>query len=135
MLRFLLAPCLAVCCLAAAPSVSDDFYKAIRGDDFAAVTKLLQSGADVNVKDDRGATPLMYAAAVGSEAMMRRLIEAGADVNARNSFQATALLWCSNSLPRVRLLVEHGADVNMRSKQGHAPVEVAAHHADSLEII
>ena len=40
-------------------------------DDSAAVTKLLQSGADVNVTDDRGDTPLMYAAAVGSEAMMR----------------------------------------------------------------
>jgi len=109
-------------CLAAAPDVSDDFYKAIRADDLAAVTKLLQSGADVNGKDNRGDTPLMYAAAVGSENMMRQLIEAGADVNARNSFQATALLWCSSSLPRVRLLVEHGADVNVRSKQGHTPI-------------
>jgi len=135
MLRFPVAVCVAMSCLAAAPDVSDDFYKAIRADDSAAVTKLLQSGADVNGKDNRGDTPLMYAAAVGSENMMRQLIEAGADVNARNRFQATALLWCSSSLPRVRLLVEHGADVNVRSKQGHTPVEVAAHHAGSLEIL
>ena len=135
MIRLSLAVCLTVSCLVAAPGASDDFYKAIRADDSVAVTKLLQSGADVNVKDDRGGTPLMYAAAVGSEAMMRRLIEAGADVNAKNAFDASALLWCSGSLGRVRLLVEHGADVNVRSKKGHTPVELAAFHAGGLEVV
>ena len=135
MLRLSLGLCLALPCLVAAAGVNEDFYKAIRADDASAVTKLLQSGADVNSKDDRGDTPLMYAAAVGSEAMMRRLIGAGADVNVRNSFEASALLWCSNSLPRVRMLVEHGADVNVRSKQGHTPIELAADHADSIEIL
>src|SRR5579883_446774 len=82
MMRVSIAACIALSCAAAAPNASDDFYKAIRADDISAVTKYLQSGVDINVKDDRGGTPLMYAAAVGSEGMMRRLIEAGADVNA-----------------------------------------------------
>lgn len=120
---------------AAEPNGSDDFYSAIRRDDFAALEKLLHSGALVNVKDSRGGTPLMYAAAVGSEGMMRRLIAVGADVNARNSFDATALMWSSDSLPMVRLLVEHGADVNARSKQGHTPIRLAASQSGGLEIV
>jgi len=51
----------------AGPNISDDFYSAIRRDDIAAVEKLRHSGANVNVKDSRGGTPLMYAGAVGSE--------------------------------------------------------------------
>src|SRR5690348_11582247 len=109
------ASCLVTCAFLASTCLfgatpSDDFYDAIRRDDTAAVQKLLASGVSVNVKDNHDGTPLMYAAAVGSEAMMRRLIDAGAEVNARNAFEATALLFCSNSLPRVKLLVEHGAD-------------------------
>src|SRR5262245_14450225 len=107
---------------AAESNITDQFYDAIRRDDAAAAQALLRSGKNVNVKDNRGRTPLMYAAAVGSEAMMRRLIEAGADVNARTNFDATALMWCNNSPSRVKLLVEHGADVNARSKQGHTPM-------------
>ena len=98
------------------------------------VTKLLQGGADVNVTDDRGDTPLMYAA-VGSEAMMRRLIEASADVNAPTAFRPLPSCGAATACPRIRLLVEHGADVNVRSKQGHTPTKVAAHHAGNLEIL
>src|SRR4051812_16195004 len=120
--------------VAADGDVSDEFYSAIRRDDVAAVDKLIKS-AGVNVKDSRGGTPLMYATAVGSEAMMRRLIDAGADVNAKNSFDATALLWCGGSLARVKILVDHGADVNARSKQGHTPILVAAGHAGALPVV
>jgi ankyrin repeat protein len=77
----------------------------------------------------------MYAVTVGSEAMMRRLIDAGADVNAKNSFDANALLFCSGSLPRVKMLVEKGADVNIRSKQGHTAIFMAASHAGSLPTV
>jgi ankyrin repeat protein len=120
--------------VAAETDLSDQFYSAIRRDDFASVDKLLAAGG-VNVKDSRGGTPLMYATAVGSEAMMRRLIDAGADVNAKNSFDATALLWCGGSLARVKMLVDHGANVNVSSKQGHTPILLAAGHAGGLPVV
>ena len=120
---------------AADATISDRFYDAIRRDDAAAVQALLKAGASVNVKDNRGGTPLMYAAAVGSESMMRRLIEAGADVNSKNSFDATALMWCSDSFGTAKLLIEHGADVKSVSKQGHTPIRLAASHAGGLELV
>jgi len=120
---------------AADPNPGDQFYDAIRRDDSAAVRKLVASGAGVNTKDSRGNTPLMYAAAVGSEAMLRQLVEAGADVNARNAFDATALLFCMNSPSRVKLLLDHGAEVNVHSKRGHSPILLAAKYAGNVETL
>ena len=90
------------------PAMSDSFYNAIRAYDSRGVDQLLKDGANVNTKDSRGTTPLMYAAAVGSPEIMRQLIAAGADVNARNSFEATALMWCTNNREKVRLLSKRG---------------------------
>ena len=71
----------------------DPMYAAIRSGDTAAVGRLLQGGADVNIKDRRGgATPLMNAAAVGSVETMQLLLDKGADVNARSAAGATALM-------------------------------------------
>ena len=52
--------------IAAGDNRSVQFYDAIRNDDFARLEMLVRSGADVNTKDERGETPLMYSAAVGS---------------------------------------------------------------------
>ena len=121
--------------LAAERTPNDSYYDAIRQDDAQGVTQLLKSEHGVNTKDTRGATPLMYAAAVGSTPMLKLLLDAGADPNTRTSFEATPLMWCSNSIERVRLLVEHGADVNARSKMGHTPLFLAASHAGNGETV
>jgi ankyrin repeat protein len=126
--------CALLISLPLAADVSDDFYQAIRRDDAAAVDRLLKASGP-NIKDNRGNTPLMYAAVVGSEAMMKRLIEAGADVNGKNAFDATALVWCGGNLNRIRILVEHGADVNVRTKQGRTPILVAAAEAGGLPAV
>ena len=117
------------------PTLSDKFYNAIRADNKPAVAQLLKDGADVNTRDTRGATPLMYAAAVGSPDMMRQILAAGADVNAKNNFEATALLWCTNNLEKVRLLIDKGANVNAVSKSGRTPVRVAAAHSGNVEVV
>lgn len=126
---------LLVCVAAAsAADVADEFYTAIRTDDFAAVERLVKANG-TNIRDNRGNTPLMYATAVGSEAMMRRLLDAGADVNAKNAFDASALHWTGANLTRIRMLVEKGADVKAVSKQGHTPIYVAAAEAGGLPAV
>jgi ankyrin repeat protein len=118
-----------------AATVSDQFYQAIRADDPKTVSQLLAQGADVDTRDDHGATPLMYAAAVGSAPMMQQLIAAGADVNARNVFDATALMWCANQFEKVKLLIDKGADVNARSKRGRTPLLIAASHDANVSVV
>ena len=126
--RILITLCVAGALHASEPALSEQFYNAIRSDNQTAVAKLLTGGADVNTRDSRGNTPLMYASAVGSEDMMRKLLAAGADVKARNSFESTALMWCASDLAKVRLLLDKGAGVNARSKQGFSPLFIAAAH-------
>jgi ankyrin repeat protein len=105
----------------------DLFYKAIRGNDVAALRTLVRS-ANVNERDKRGATPLLYAAAYGSSEAMRVLVNAGAEVNASNDFGATPLMWAITEPEKVRLLLAHGAEVNARSKMGRTPLWLAAAH-------
>src|SRR5579871_4113587 len=117
-----------------AQEASDRFYRAIRNDDLTALHNLLKN-SDVNTKDQRESTPLMYAAAYGSLDAMKLLISAGADVNAKNAFDATALMWCANDLAKVRLLTGKGANVNARSKQGRTPLTIAASGDGNLEVV
>lgn len=120
---------------AAELELSDKFYNAIRHGDESVVRHLLKSGADVNVKDKRGATPLHYAAEVGTPDMMRLLLDAGADINARTAFGATPLLWSAVNEPKVRLLVDRAADVNARTRRGNTPLLVAAAQAGNVNVV
>ena len=43
---------------------SRDIYDAIRQNDLARLKKMTAPGADVNLRDARGSTPLMHAAAI-----------------------------------------------------------------------
>src|SRR3954447_12559051 len=114
--------------------VSDRFYQAIRNDNAGDLRALLES-RDVNVKDPRGATPLMYAAAFGNAEQMTLLLESGADVNAQNAFHATALIWAGGDAVKSRILIEHGADVNVRTEQGRTPLMAAAKRNGNADLV
>ncbi len=119
-----------------AGSLSDEFYASIRADDVARLEKLLKSGANPNVPDPRGgATPLMYAAAVGSPEAMRLLLDNGATVNSPNSAGATALMWAVTEPEKVRLLLARGADVKAASQRGRTALLLAARSDGSAAVV
>jgi serine/threonine-protein phosphatase 6 regulatory ankyrin repeat subunit B len=80
---------------------------------------LLAAGADPNVADDNGVTPLMLATDVE---MARRLLDGGADVDARDQTGCTALLIAAANRRRdatlVALLLDRGADVTVSRNGG-----------------
>ena len=88
-------------------------HEAARHREGGALLRLLvESGADVTMKDSSGETPLHE---VMSLDKARRLIEAGADVNAADDRGSTpivtAVLW--EELDLIRYLLEQGADVGL----------------------
>ncbi|MGI8744618.1 MAG: ankyrin repeat domain-containing protein [Bryobacteraceae bacterium] len=120
---------------ALADEASDKLFAAIRNSDLKAINSLLASGSDVNSRDKRGTTPVMYAAAYGSFDAMKLLIDKGAGVNAKSDFGVTALMWAVNDLNKVRLLLDKGADVNAKSKMGRGPLLMAAKDDRGLPVV
>jgi ankyrin repeat protein len=124
-----IATALAISLLLATPARSADdsqqLFQAVRNGDIAYVKAHLTK-KEIEVRDRRGATPLMHAAAFGNLETMKLLLDAGADVNAANDFDATALLWAARDPEKARLLIERGANVNIQSKQGRTPLMVAS---------
>ena len=117
-----------------AQTASDSIYTAIRNNDLPALRTLIRnSGPDL--KDSRGQTPLMIAAAFGSLDAMKFLIAEGANVKAGSDAGVTALHWCTGDIGKVRLLLDQGADVNKATLLGRTPLLVAASTSGTLETI
>src|SRR5215471_20396732 len=76
----------------AADSKPDSLFDALRQGDMAKVKSAVNSGADVNVRDQYGNTLLMHAAVYGTAGDLNFLLAHDADVNAANQAGHTALM-------------------------------------------
>jgi ankyrin repeat protein len=88
--------------------------------DFVRVRQLLGRGADVNVRDEEGRTPLFSAVLAGSVGLVGLLLESNADVNAQDNEGWTALHFAAQEYePEIaRLLIARGANVNAQDHVG-----------------
>jgi ankyrin repeat protein len=87
----LLLPILAAALTASDGDNPEAFYAALRVNDLPRLEAMLKRGAHVNIRDNTGSTPLMYAASVGSADAMRLLLDNGADVNLKSNADTTAV--------------------------------------------
>jgi ankyrin repeat protein len=119
------------------------FLLACRTADAELMRVLLSLGADPNIPNAEGTTPLMVAAGVGTRspgedagtepealAAVRLLVELGADVNAKDDRGETAIHGVAyKHLPSVaQYLLDHGARVevwNTKNRNGWTPLRIA----------
>jgi len=105
------------------------------------ISLLLPVGANTNVVDRSGNTPLFLAVMKGRrfETIIHRLIDQGADVNGVNSNGNTILHVASkyNSPEVVRHLLKSGANPNAKNESGNSPVHIAckANRPEILEVL
>jgi ankyrin repeat protein len=114
--------------------LNEELWEAARKGDVAAVTSLLDQGADVNAKFRYGTTALFKASERGHTDVVKVLLARGADATVKDTFySATAMTWAlnNNHFEVVRALLEKDAssvtDVLLTgARQGKAPlVEIA----------
>lgn len=106
--------------------------------DSARMWKLLEDGADPNVTNADGASPLVMAVDSGSMENVRLLLDHKADIEAKNADGNTPLLMTADrygdNSAMVKLLLEHGANVNATGKGGETALYLAARN-QQLETI
>ncbi|MFN3650240.1 MAG: ankyrin repeat domain-containing protein [Armatimonadota bacterium] len=115
--------------------LSGALQEAVRARDLALVTLLLESGAEVDDRDEGGMTPLMWAALGGSLPLLELLLSRGADVNAADQRGDTALMRAAGRGrgPVVKLLLARGAKVNAADQDGCTALHIAVRALDPFE--
>lgn len=95
---------------------------------FNDVKQLIDKGADVNLRDADGVTPLMQAAYFGDLKVSKLLVDKGADAKAVDNDGITVLMNAASSanLEIVKIVAGKGADVNARDKGGATALMYAA---------
>ena len=92
-----------------------------KGNNAQLIQMVIDGGANVNVQDKQGYTPLLYSCAKGYYDNVKILLENGADVNVKLKKETPILLAMKNDniTPEIlELLIEKGADVNVKDDIG-----------------
>lgn len=103
--------------------------------DLTAIRILLRSGADINIKNNEGETPLFVAVSSLRFDVAELLLEKDASVHItnkeeRNIFHiitSNPMYFKEENLPFLRRLLEKGVDVNSMDAQGRTPIHEAIH--------
>ena len=109
----------------------------------AVVAFLIENGADVNAKDDKGVTPLMLAAQYRDQHFISMLLQAGANLedNDGSSFAGTPLMYAARNGRNtgvISALIEAGANLKATNSYGRTALHIAAADnpaAEALKIL
>jgi ankyrin repeat protein len=131
--------CLAMACAVSAGELEDALINSARLGRVDEVKTLLDKGANINARDSKGQTALIWG--IQNIDIVRLLIEKGANVNAYDKDGRTALIQAvfsySGSLSILRLLIEKGADMNVRDEYGNTALMygVSSPKADVVRLL
>ncbi|RKK66726.1 hypothetical protein BFJ69_g15146 [Fusarium oxysporum] len=121
-------------------TITEDGLMAAVGKGHVEVVKLLlDKGADVNIPDKDGWTPVFSASWNGYVEVVKLLLDKGADVNIpdKNGWTPVSAASANGHVEVVKLLLDKGADVNIPDKNGWTPVSAASanRHVEVVKLL
>lgn len=117
-----------------------DLFAAVRADDVAAINSAVESGLNINSRDNWGRTPLIVSIQQGKMSVFEALLLSGhAQVNLTDNWGRTPLLVAAQfkNTPALRLLLQAGADINTANKNDITPLIAAVQtgNRESVELL
>ena len=113
-------------------------HRAIVLNDEEKIRNLLLQGADIDLQDSQGNTPLHLAAQIDGQ-IMKFFIENGANVLLQNKTGNTALHFaaCDSDSKKAKLLLENGASSThlLRNNREKLPIDLSRKNEDTFRII
>lgn len=104
-----------------------------------AAIELLDQGANPNLPDMKGATPLHHGTRGWDDEVVESLLNAGADIEAKDCDLCTPLHWACRYLSKSSIiwLLRHNANYGARDRMGATPLHYAAdaQHPDIVDVI
>jgi uncharacterized protein len=116
--------------------LNEQLLLSVQRGDRGTTSKLLQEGADINVRDVQGRTPVMIATYQHNTEMVRELIQAGADINIRDNNKENPLLQAGAQgwLDILRLAIEAHADTSLTNRFGGISI-IPASERGHVEVV
>lgn len=93
-----------------------------------ALSKLKSTGLNIDIADEKGITPLAYAAIMNEQDVMKRLVNLGADPNRKLNEHGLTILMLSivmGQYDSVKTLVALGANVKTKASDGTTALQLA----------
>jgi hypothetical protein len=109
--------------------------------DVERVRKLVQGRAkdyvDVNMPDEEGTVPLIYASCFGHQDVVSALLEAGAFVDRQDRNQWSALMWAMTNRHKTiaKTLLDNGASPDIKSSSGGTAFDFAQPGSEIAEYL
>lgn len=118
-------------------STTSDLFSAISNTDIHRIRSILDEGTEINVINEEGITPFMYAVLTKRLDIVELLIQYGADIDTCNNEGYTSLFYSTTSNELLRLLLESGADVNKTTSEGYTLLMliIVAENIEAIELL
>ncbi len=117
-------------------AASGKIADAARSDDFDQASELINSGADINLPEPDGTTPLLWAVYNSSSELVQLLLDADADPNIPNKLGITPLLQASRygDAGMITMLIRSGASLVVTGLGVESPLMAAARSGNAQAV-